>query len=194
MASVARGPSVCLDTTRLPGQSRSSRSSRNRCRRRHPNRHRRNSSRRNPPRQQGQGRQEGVGQEGYGRTPCALAGTTSPLAGAAGERGMAAIADSTGSAVMQGRPRGEKGERREEYLRRRTAPVPGSVSPALVHGENQLSRDKAGQCTAGRFKQSLDNHRGGRKKNAVTAATPQSFHSSRQNLHESEQQILSNQK
>ena len=86
-----------------------------------PHSRRRNSIRRNQPRQQGQRGQDGVEHEGCGRTPCALAGTTCELAGAAGEGEMAAITDSTGSAVKQGRPRGGQGREKRglDYFRRR---------------------------------------------------------------------------
>ena len=76
--------------------------------RRHPHR-RRNSSRRNLQRQKGRGGQEGAKQEGRGQTPCALAGTTCPLAGPEGKGGTAATPDTTGFAVRQGRPRGGQG-------------------------------------------------------------------------------------
>eukprot|EP00904_Undaria_pinnatifida_P006716 jgi/Undpi1/3174/HiC_scaffold_15.g06548.m1 len=55
------------------------------------------------------------GRSKRGRTPCAFAGTTCPLAGAAGEEGMAATTDSTGSAVRQGRPRGGQGRERRGH-------------------------------------------------------------------------------
>ena len=147
VAFVARGSSVRLHTTRAPGQSRSSSSSRKRCRHRHPHRRRRN-SRRNRPRQQGKGGQEGVEQKVCGRTTCSLAGTTCQLAGAVGHGGTAAITDSTDSAVRQGRPR--RGQGREKRGVSSQTPrdpwdfvmhtVPGSVSPTLFHGDNQLSR------------------------------------------------------
>ena len=132
-------------------QSRSSSSSRKRCRRRHLHRRRRNNSRRNHPRQQGQGSQEGVEQEGRGRTPCALAGTTCPLAGAVGEGEMAAITDSKGSSVRLGRPRGgQMGEGRAEISSQTPRgswdfamhPYPGRCRRPCFHGDNQLSRDE----------------------------------------------------
>ena len=84
VASVVRGPSVRLHTTRAQEQSRSGSSSRKRCCRRHPHRRRRNSSRRHQPWQQGHRGQERVEQEGRGRTPCASAGTMCPLVGEGG--------------------------------------------------------------------------------------------------------------
>ena len=99
-------------------------------------------------RQQGKGGQEGVEQKVRGRTTCSLAGTTCQLAGAVGHGGTAAITDSTDSAVRQGRPR--RGQGREKRGVSSQTPrdpwdfvmhtVPGSVSPTLFHGDNQLSR------------------------------------------------------
>ena len=174
VASVARGPSVRLHMTRAPEQSRSSSSSRKRCRRRR----RRNSSRRNQPRQQGQGGQEEVEQEGRGRTPCALAGTTCPLAGAAGEGGMAAITDSTGSAVRQGRPRGGQGREKSGV----SSQTPRGPWDFAMHPYSDpcgrfcfmvrisCRETKAVQYTAECLKQSPRDRRDGKKKNAVTAA------------------------
>ena len=62
---------------------------------------------------------------------------------------MSATADSTGSAVRRGRPRGgqERGKRgvsshAVKSVVFRNALIPGPVSPPLFHGENQLSRVK----------------------------------------------------
>ena len=171
-------PICSLHTARAPEQSRSSSSSsRKRCRRRRrPHRRLRNSSRRNP-RQQGQGRQEGVEQEGRGRMPCALAGTTCPLPGAAGKGGMAAITDSTGSVVRQGRPREVQGQEKSGV----SSQTPRGPWDSAMHPYMGRCRrpcfmvriscrgTKAVQDTAERLKQSLGYRRGGRKKNAVTA-------------------------
>ena len=147
----------------------------------------------------GRGGQEGAEQEGRGRTPCAFAGTTCPLAGAAGEGGIAATTHSTGSAIRQGRPRGgQGGEKRgvssqtPRSVGLRNAPVPGSVSPALFHGENQLSRGKSSAVHSRTSEaQSGQPPLRQEEKRSYSSSFAQSFHSSRQNPHASEQQVRS---
>ena len=72
----------------------------------------------------------------------------------------------------------------------RNAPVHGSVSPALFHGENQLSRNKssAGHSRTFEAESGLPPRRQ-EEKCSYSSSLAQSFHSSRQNPHASEQQV-----
>ena len=106
-----------------------------------------------------------------------VAGTTCPLAGAAGEGGMAAITNSTGFAVRQGRPRGATGQGKSgECLQTPRGPWGFAMHPyqGRCHRpcfmvSTNFRETKAVQYTEERLKQTLGNRRGGTKKNAVTA-------------------------
>ena len=123
------------------------------------------------------GAQEGVEQEGRGRTPCALAGTTCPLAGGAGEWGMAAITDCTGSAVRQGRPMGGQGRWKRGVSSQMPRgpwdfamhPYPGRCRRPCFMVRISCPEEKSVQYTSERLKKNLGNRCGGRKKHAVTA-------------------------
>ena len=77
----------------------------------------------------------------------------------------------------------------------RNAPLPGSVSPALFHGEHQFSRDESSAVHRRTFEaDSRQPPRRHEKKHSYSLSLAQSFHSSRQNPHASEQRVRPTQK